>query len=96
MNSFGQDVAQGTTTPSQPPKESQLVNFSEALTLLKHGQEVTRQGWNGKGMWIKMQVPDSGSKMTRPYLYMSCADGSFVPWVASQSDILASDWQLIS
>lgn len=28
----------------------------------------------------------------RPYLMMRTVDGSFVPWVASQTDILADDW----
>lgn len=28
-----------------------------------------------------------------PYLMMRAADGSFVPWLASQTDILADDWE---
>ncbi len=28
-----------------------------------------------------------------PYLMLRAADGSFVPWIASQTDILAEDWQ---
>lgn len=28
----------------------------------------------------------------RPYLEMKCVDGAFVPWIASQSDLLADDW----
>lgn len=27
-----------------------------------------------------------------PYLMMKTADGAFVPWLASQADILADDW----
>lgn len=30
----------------------------------------------------------------RPYLMMKTANNEFVPWVASQTDILASDWEL--
>lgn len=30
----------------------------------------------------------------QPYLMMSTSDGSFVPWVASQTDILGEDWLL--
>lgn len=29
----------------------------------------------------------------RPYLQMRCADGTFQMWLASQSDILAEDWE---
>ena len=28
-----------------------------------------------------------------PYLAMKTVDGSFVPWLASQTDILSEDWQ---
>ena len=27
-----------------------------------------------------------------PYLMMRTVDGSFVPWLASQTDVLAEDW----
>jgi hypothetical protein len=27
-----------------------------------------------------------------PYLMMRTADGAFVPWLASQTDVLADDW----
>ena len=30
----------------------------------------------------------------RPYLQMRCADGTHQMWVASQSDILADDWEI--
>lgn len=30
-----------------------------------------------------------------PYLMMRTADGSFVPWLASQTDILAEDWEVL-
>lgn len=35
-----------------------------------------------------------GTATFRPYLMMLTAQGDFVPWVASQSDILAEDWEL--
>lgn len=69
-------------------------NFSEILERLKNGSKVCRIGWNGKGMWIALQVPDANSKMTLPYLYMNTAQGDLVPWLASQTDILADDWML--
>ena len=72
------------------------MNFGTALDLLKEGHRVTRTGWNGKGMWIALQVPDQHSKMRRPYIYMNPVDGDLVPWVASQSDLLAWDWMLVA
>lgn len=72
------------------------MNFGEALDALKRGRKVTRAGWNGKGMWLSLQVPDEHSKMRRPYVYMRPVDGDLVPWVASQSDLLAEDWSVVT
>jgi hypothetical protein len=70
-------------------------NFGEALEKLKAGHSVAREGWNGKGMWIKLQRPDTMSKMSLPYLYMSTVDRRLVPWLASQTDLLADDWMIV-
>lgn len=69
-----------------------MVDFGEVLTELWNGCRAWRAGWNGDGMWIALQMPNGWSDMQRPYLYMSPVDGELVPWVASQSDLLASDW----
>jgi len=71
------------------------MNFGEALTSLKDENKVERSGWNGKGMWLELQVPDAHSKMTLPYIYMKTADDNLVPWLASQTDILADDWNTL-
>ncbi len=68
------------------------MDFSEALQALKQGSRAARTGWNGKGMWI--EVSTNPTPMTLPYLFMKTADGQFVPWLASQTDILADDWML--
>ena len=78
------------------------MDFGEALVYLRGGGYVTRRGWNGKGMWLELQVPDAHSKMTQPYLVLCTGDSvwvggvvmSRVPWVASQTDILAQDWRV--
>lgn len=71
------------------------MNFGGAIVALKGGNIVARSGWNGKGMWLKLQVPDPRSKMTLPYIYMKTAQDDLVPWLASQTDILADDWELV-
>ncbi len=68
------------------------VSFSYALNYLKSGKKAARTGWNGKGMWLGLQRPDTYSKMTLPYIYMKTADNNVVPWLASQTDLLAEDW----
>jgi alkanesulfonate monooxygenase SsuD/methylene tetrahydromethanopterin reductase-like flavin-dependent oxidoreductase (luciferase family) len=68
------------------------MNFGEALNFLKADFKVSRALWNGKGQYLKLQVPDKYSKMQKPYIYIRPVDGEYVPWVASQTDILANDW----
>lgn len=68
--------------------------FGWALEELFLGHRVRRQGWNGKGMWVMLQRPDSGSKMTRPYLYLKDVHDTLGPWLPSQTDLLSFDWEL--
>lgn len=70
-------------------------NFGNALEILKSGLSVARLGWNGPGQSITMQVPDECSKMSLPYLYILTVQGHLVPWLASQTDLLAEDWYTV-
>ena len=86
---------------------TETFDFGNALIALKNGSKVSRMGWNGKGLFITLQVPDENSKMTRPYLYITTPVGSTnqfgtendkeqrVPWLASQTDLLSEDWFII-
>jgi hypothetical protein len=80
-----------------------LMNFGQAIEALKSGKRVSREGWNGKGMWLEMRRPDEHSKMTLPYVYIeypvghpAYPQGSKVPWLASQTDMLSEDWQIVA
>jgi hypothetical protein len=64
-----------------------------AVKQMHDRQRIRRAGWNGKGMWLELQVPDAHSKMSLPYVYMKTADDKLVPWLCSQSDLLATDWE---
>lgn len=71
-------------------------DFGWALAMLRAGKLVTRAGWNGKGMWLGLHKPDAGSANTLPYIYImlgACNDR--VPWVASQTDMLAEDFETV-
>lgn len=69
-------------------------NIGWAVKQLWNGSKVRRAGWNGKGMWLGLQVPDEHSEMGLPYVYMSPVGGKLVPWLCSQTDLLATDWEL--
>ncbi len=80
------------------------MDFGKAIQLLKEGKRVQRSGWNGKGIYIEMQKPDKYSKMTLPYIYIVTtglitnnpdAPKGVVPWLASQTDMLAEDWKIV-
>lgn len=71
------------------------MDFGSAIKSLKEGKRVLRKGWNGKGMWLALQVPDAHSKMSLPYIYMKTADDKLVPWLASQTDVLCEDWEVL-
>lgn len=77
---------------SQGPAE---FGFGGALSFLKEGERVARQGWNGKGMWVELRHPSEHSEMTQPYIYMKTVSGDLIPWLASQADVLAEDWVLV-
>jgi hypothetical protein len=68
------------------------MTIDEALPYLRKGRTASRIGWNGPDQYVALQVSDADSKMTLPYLYIRTVHGDFVPWIASQTDILASDW----
>ena len=69
--------------------------FEAALAALKVGFRVTRTGWNGKGMYLMLQKPEETSKMTLPFIFIKTVDDQLVPWVASQTDLLAEDWVVL-
>lgn len=41
-------------------------NFGQAIEALKEGKRVVRQGWNGKGLFVFMQVPATITKEIVP------------------------------
>ena len=78
-----------------------MMEIGGAITHLRDGRRVQRTGWNGKGLWLELQLPDENSKMTLPYVFICYPDdavntpGARVPWLASQTDLLADDWQIV-
>jgi hypothetical protein len=86
------------------------MKYSTALELLKEGKCLRRSGWNGTGMFIFL-VPGStfkvnrapllgifkrGTEITyRPHIDMFDAEGKVVPWLCSQTDAIADDWELV-
>jgi len=86
------------------------MTFGLAIEALKQGKKVARAGWNGKKMFLFL-VPGSKFKVNRPpllgiyeegteieyhaHIDMKTATGDIVPWLASQTDVLAEDWVIV-
>jgi hypothetical protein len=87
------------------------MNFSQALDEIKAGKKVARSGWNGKNMFVFL-VPGSRFTVNRAPLLgiypegteidyhahvdMRTATGQIVPWLVSQTDLLADDWDVVN
>lgn len=66
-----------------------------AIKQMQNGAKVSRYGWNGRGQSLELQVPDANSKMTLPYISINTVRSGRVPWLASQPDLLATDWYVV-
>ncbi|WP_294768605.1 DUF2829 domain-containing protein [uncultured Rhodoferax sp.] len=90
-------------------RETNGLTFGLAIEALKKGHKVARVGWNGKGMWLVLvdganwgigghapyDIPGGEHITHAPFIGMRTADCKFVPWLASQTDVLAEDWQVL-
>jgi hypothetical protein len=80
-----------------------------AISMMRKGGKVQRTGWNGNGMFLFL-VPGSTFKVDRQpmlsifgsgtevqyqaHVDMKTVQGTVVPWLCSQTDLLAIDWEL--
>jgi len=91
-------------------KASGEMSFGMAVEVLKRGFKVKRTGWNGKSMFLflvsgsKFKVnrppllgiyPEGTDVTYQPHIDMKTAQDTVVPWLASQSDVLAEDWEIV-
>lgn len=86
------------------------MDFGGAIKALKEGCKVARAGWNGKGMFLyyvpageypartevaKLEWGENALVPYQPYIAMKTVQGTVVPWLASQTDMLAEDWEIV-
>jgi hypothetical protein len=80
--------------------------IGKAIKEMQNGERVARAGWNGKGMWLMLVPAECWSTSVGPgmaavpnahrlpWIAMKTADDGLVPWLASQTDLLATDWMI--
>lgn len=81
-----------------------------AVKEMQNGAKVARAGWNGKGMFL-YYVAANAYPATSPvakhhwggdlvpyqaYIALKTAQDTVVPWLCSQTDLLATDWEVFN
>lgn len=86
------------------------MDFGEALDALRDGKAVYRTGWNASAQYIYLVPAASYPPSTDiakeefggedvpygAYLAIKTVRQNVVPWLASQTDLLAEDWQVLT
>lgn len=75
------------------------MRFEEALPLIREGQRLMRKGWHAQHQWVSHSQARAGLAepvwmLLLPFLSFRTVGGDYVPWVASQEDLLADDWEV--
>ena len=91
-------------------RPTDCMSFGLAIEAMKKGKKVSRRGWNGKGMFLyyvpegrypvrtdaaKSIAEEDGKVDYGAYIAMKTVQGNIVPWLASQTDMLADDWEVV-
>jgi hypothetical protein len=77
------------------------MDFADAFRALKNGACVRNVCWNGQNMYLSLQIPDTMSKMSVPYIYICMPDTHpnyphvMVPWTPSQLDLMSENWEIV-
>mgnify|MGYP003280459391 FL=1 len=83
------------------------MDFGRAIQLLKVGQRVQRQGWNGKNQYIELATNISYKNANNEIMNAEHdaignkaiafvgTSGVQLGWLASQADMLAEDWKIV-
>ena len=84
----------------------QTFTFGEAISNLKRGKRVQRQGWNGKNQYIELAervtyinakgeiINEGHSDIGNKVIAFVGTSGVQLGWLASQADMLAEDWKI--
>ena len=84
------------------------MNFGKAINLLKEGKKLRRKGWNGKNQYIELATNISYKNADGEIININHktignkaiafigTSGVQIGWLASQSDMLSDDWEIIN
>lgn len=69
-----------------------------AVQELYAGMKVRRRGWNGRGMFLILATQSDaltgdGRYLVGAHVLIQPVSGVCIPWLCSQADLLAADWE---
>ena len=67
--------------------------FEDAIKAMRDGKKARLEAWQDD-VFISIQEPDSGSKMTARYFYVTSRFG-MVPWIPTMIEMLTSEWVIV-
>ena len=86
-------------------RRTDFMSFGLAIEALRMGKKVARKGWNGEGIFLVLvSIQEQRCYMTAPFICIDTtglktnnphAPKCRVPWLASQTDMLADDWFIV-
>nr|DAW49651.1 MAG TPA: Protein of unknown function (DUF2829) [Caudoviricetes sp.] len=83
------------------------MNFGEAIIAVQKGNKIKRNGWNGKNQYVELAtcisykntkgeiVNCNHDAIGNKALAFVGTSGVQIGWLASQSDMLATDWEIV-
>lgn len=72
----------------------ELHDIGWAIRKVRLGEAIYRRGWNGKNQYLVFhEYPVDSNHL--PWISITTVEGDIVPWTASQTDLLAEDWELV-
>lgn len=91
-----------------PVNKTSNLDFGQAIQLLKQGKKLQREGWNGKKQYIELATnisyKDTNGVIVNPRhdaignkaIAFAGTSGVQLGWLASQADMLAEDWKVVT
>lgn len=83
------------------------MNFGEAIIAVKNGNKIQRNGWNGKNQYVELAtcisyknakgevINCNHDAIGNKALAFVGTSGVQIGWLASQADMLATDWEIV-
>lgn len=82
-------------------KKTTGLSLGLAIYAAKKEARIARSEWNGRGMFVYVVPAHMANQFGKEYkvqesLMLKTAQDTLVPWTPSHSDVLATDWYIVT